>query len=124
MYRGPRKESARHSLNKLLIIRRYPGPTQRRVGRAFITLTRGFLGTLHADFCLKAKDVCLKGTLQGCLAHKKTPTPLGTPWEPRHGPTVGSYGGAFSNERGTPVHADFCLNAKDFYLKAKAITGP
>ena len=25
------------------------------------------------------------------------------PWDPRHRPTVGSYGGAFSYERGIPV---------------------
>ena len=41
--------------------------------------------------------------LQGYLAHKKTPTPLRTPWDTRHRPTVGSSGGAFSYERGTPV---------------------
>ena len=28
--------------------------------------------------------------LQGYLAHKKTPTPLGPPWDPRYWPTVGS----------------------------------
>ena len=28
--------------------------------------------------------------LQGYLAHKKKPTPLGPPYDPRHGPTVGS----------------------------------
>ena len=28
--------------------------------------------------------------LQGYLAHKKTPTPLGPPKDPEHGPTVGS----------------------------------
>ena len=42
--------------------------------------------------------------IQGYLAHKKTPTPLGPPYDPRHGPTVGSYGVAVSCERGTPVH--------------------
>jgi len=41
--------------------------------------------------------------LQGYLAHKKTPNPLGPPEGPRHSPTVGSYGGAVSYERGTPV---------------------
>ena len=41
--------------------------------------------------------------LQGSLAHKKTPTPLGTPYDPRHRPTVGSQGDAFSYERGTPA---------------------
>ena len=41
--------------------------------------------------------------LQGYLAHKKQPPPLGPPQEPRHGPTVGSYGGAGSYERGAPV---------------------
>ena len=34
--------------------------------------------------------------LQGYLAHKKTPTPLGPPQDPCHRPTVGSHGGAFS----------------------------
>jgi len=31
--------------------------------------------------------------LHGHLAHKKTPTPLGPPWDPRHMPPVGSEGG-------------------------------
>ena len=43
-------------------------------------------------------------TLQGYLAHKKTPTPLGQPHDPRHSPNVGSWEGAVSYERGTPVH--------------------
>ena len=30
------------------------------------------------------------GLVQGYLAHKKTPTPLGTPYDPRHSPTVES----------------------------------
>jgi len=42
-------------------------------------------------------------SVQGYLAHKKTPTRLGPPQEPRHGPTVGSYAVAVSYERGTPV---------------------
>ena len=41
--------------------------------------------------------------LQGYLAHKKTPTPLGQPYGPGRIPTVGSWGGAFSYERGTRV---------------------
>ena len=41
--------------------------------------------------------------VQGHLAHKKQPTPLGLPPGPRHRPTVGSYGGAVSYRRGTPV---------------------
>ena len=41
-------------------------------------------------------------TEQGYLAHKKTPNPQRTPYGPRHGPTVGFYGVAFSLERGTP----------------------
>ena len=31
-------------------------------------------------------------SVQGYLAHKKTPTPLGPPWGSRHHPTVGSQG--------------------------------
>ena len=42
-------------------------------------------------------------TLQGYLAQKKQPPPPGPPLGPRHGRTVGSYGEAFSYERGTPV---------------------
>ena len=38
--------------------------------------------------------------LQGFLAHKQTTSPLGPPSGPRHGPAVGSQGGAFSYERG------------------------
>ena len=30
--------------------------------------------------------------VQGYLAHKKLPPPLGPPYQSRHGPTVGSYG--------------------------------
>ena len=40
---------------------------------------------------------------QGYLAHQKTPTPLGPPWDPRHKPTVWSYVEAVSDERGNPV---------------------
>ena len=45
----------------------------------------------------------LAQSLQGYLAHKKAPTPLGPPWDPRPSPTAGSWGGAVSYERGTPV---------------------
>jgi len=41
--------------------------------------------------------------LQGYLAHKKRRPPLGPPQGPRHSPTVGSYVGAVSFERGTLV---------------------
>ena len=44
--------------------------------------------------------------VQGYLAHKKPPSPLGPPYEPKHGPTVGSYGVAVSYERGTPVRQE------------------
>ena len=42
-------------------------------------------------------------SLQRYLAHKKTPTPLGPPEDQRHSPTVGSWGGAFFYERGSPA---------------------
>ena len=41
--------------------------------------------------------------MQGYLADKKQPPPLGPPWGPRHRPTAGSGGGALSQERGAPV---------------------
>ena len=43
------------------------------------------------------------GQQQGYLAHKKQLPPLGPPYGPKHIPAVGSYGGAVSYERGTPV---------------------
>jgi len=41
--------------------------------------------------------------LQGYLAHKKHPSSLGPPYGPRHSPTVGSWEGDVSYERGAPV---------------------
>ena len=43
-------------------------------------------------------------TVQGNLAHKEMPTPLGPPQGPRRIPTVGAQGVAISYERGTPAH--------------------
>jgi hypothetical protein len=45
--------------------------------------------------------------LQGYLALKKTPTTLGPPEGPRHGPTIGSWGGVVSYARGTLVTNPF-----------------
>jgi hypothetical protein len=64
--------------------------------------------------------------LRGCLAHKKPPPLLGPPEEPRHGPTVGSYGVVDPYERGTPVGAghDPYANGRDrFRVKRKELTG-
>ena len=41
--------------------------------------------------------------LQGYLAHKKQPPPLGPPWDPRYSPHVGTSEGAVSYEQGTPA---------------------
>ena len=41
--------------------------------------------------------------LQGYLAHKNPHPPLGPPKEPWHGPTIGFYGVAVPDKRGTPV---------------------
>ena len=41
--------------------------------------------------------------VQGYLAHEKRPPPLGPPGGPGHSLAVGSWGGALSYERGTPV---------------------
>ena len=49
-----------------------------------------------------AQEFCV---LRGYLTYKKTHPPLGPPYEPRHGPSVGSYGVAVSYKRGTPVGA-------------------
>ena len=54
--------------------------------------------------------------LQGYLVHKNPPPPLVSPYEPRHGPTVGSYGVAVSQEplnrsRGGPFIPEAGLSA-------------
>ena len=41
--------------------------------------------------------------LQGYLAHKEQPPPLGPPSDPRYSPTLSSQEGGVSYERGTPV---------------------
>jgi len=48
--------------------------------------------------------------LQGYLAHKETPPPLGPPWDHGHHINVGSYGQTLSHERGTPVSVETCMN--------------
>ena len=40
---------------------------------------------------------------RGTMLISNCPPPVGPPQEPRHGPTVGSYGLAISDVRGTPV---------------------
>jgi len=48
--------------------------------------------------------------LQGYLAHEKQPPPLGPPKDLRYSPTVGSWEGVVSYERGTPVRAEDALH--------------
>ena len=45
----------------------------------------------------------VRSLYRGTSLIRNRPTPLGPPQEPRHGPTVGSYGMAASYKRGTPV---------------------
>ena len=51
--------------------------------------------------------------LQGYLTHKKPPPPQGPPWEPMHGPAVGSYGEGGSYKRGTPVRGTPATDIRD-----------
>ena len=48
--------------------------------------------------------------VQGYLAHKKPPAPLGPRSGPRHGLTSRSEGGAISYERGSPVDRETVPN--------------
>ena len=53
-----------------------------------------------------------RGTpVQGYLAHKKQPPSLEPSYGPRHSPTVGSWEGAVSCERGSPVRRMLFKNA-------------
>ena len=56
------------------------------------------------DFMAKTEQLRFQ-VLQGNLANKKLPTPLGSPWVPRYRATVGSYGEGGSYERGIPAGA-------------------
>jgi len=62
---------------------------------------------IQVDMGGALEDNALRGGdgrgLQGYLAHKKTPPPLGPPYDHRRRPTEGSFGGAVSHERGTAV---------------------
>ena len=58
----------------------------------------------HAAFgCVTMLPQEAPMSLQGYLAHKKPPPPLGPPYGRRHRATVRSYGESVSYERGTPV---------------------
>ena len=56
----------------------------------------------HVSHTRRGKERTIR-TLQGYLAHKKQPNPLGPPSGPSHRPTVGSQGGAVCHERSSPV---------------------
>ena len=54
----------------------------------------------------------------GYLSHEKTPTPLGTPLDPRHRPTVESLGFAFYCQARYPCHAWVRLGSRVTCLDA------
>ena len=61
-----------------------------------------------------------ESTIQGQLDHRKPPSPLGPQQEPKHGPTVGSWDGAASDELGNPVQGgETHLSASIFEEKAR-----
>ena len=63
-----------------------------------VVWVQGYLGMFlrgrSADRAHRPREMLFGGLgftgIQGYLAHKKTPTPLGPPQDPRHRPTVGS----------------------------------
>ena len=69
--------------------------------RTFLPLTflcseRAILNVVHPEYSRCNGPQRARHRLQGYLTHKKTPTPLGPPWHPRHRPMVGSQeGGLF-----------------------------
>jgi hypothetical protein len=54
--------------------------------------------------------------IQGYLAKKKQPPPLGPPQDPGYSPTEGSQGGGISYERGTPIRG----GRADIHARPKA----
>ena len=65
-----------------------------------LTEVRAGVVSLRARFAAALEQPV---ALEGYLAHTKTPTPLGPPYDPGHSPTVGSCGVVVSCERGTSV---------------------
>ena len=71
------------------------------------------------------EEVLLQAVLQGYIAHKKQPPPLGPPQGPRHSPTVESWEVAVSHERGTPViPPEEAFHARVFARVAKSLFSP
>ena len=64
--------------------------------------SRAFWDLIESDKESREKMQWMR-TLQGYLAQKRQPPPLGPPQGTRHSRAVGSYGGAFSYERSTPA---------------------
>ena len=59
------------------------------------------------------------------LIRPTSPPPLGTPYVPRYGPTVGSCGVAVSHKRGNPViDTRFLLTAHARAINAVSLTNP
>ena len=54
----------------------------------------------------------IRRSYRGTSLIRYRPHPLGPPEDPRHSPTIGSYEGAVSYERGTPVHLYSKRNAQ------------
>ena len=79
------------------------------------------LQDLPDDLCSLRDDLrSLRDGLQGYLAHQKTSTPIGTPSDPVHRPTVGSEVGAFPVSE-VPLYAAYetsnCFLCSPFYVK-------
>ena len=58
--------------------------------RHFQPLSRHFQPLLTGSNALSTPTTCSHLALQGYLAHKKQPSPLGPPYDPRCSPSVGS----------------------------------
>jgi hypothetical protein len=69
---------------------------------AFTLLTTRPNSGRHGEYCTGIRADTQH--LQGCLAHKKQTPPLGPTYDHRYSPTVGSWEGGVSYERGTPAH--------------------
>jgi len=86
-------------------------PTQRHISRILVYADERREGRTRTFLEREGRtipgllDRKVHHAVQGYLAHTKPPPPLGPPEGPRHRPTVGSYGGGGSYERGTPVGA-------------------
>ena len=102
-------------LRLLALAARRPAVTALRVPTSLRSAQHPALPALQGYLAHNLNPKKWNITLEACKIENKTPTPLGSPYAPRHRATVGPYGGAVSYERGTHVVNRFHTKRPHFH---------